>query len=224
PPEPEQAVALSFLRLAPFNRTPVSEENRDSLLSEMTSTVGSVFLGLTVGCAKCHDHKYDSIPARDFYRMKAFFATVQVENTGRAGGYEPAEFYRPGEKKWADEKREEYEKELKTVEADFSAIKKPMLVKLNHSRRKKEPAAKDVTDKDLEEAVNVENNNAASLDTKDEVLTREERQEYHRISDRISRLKKARERVDPKAMGVRDADGPPMGPDVPTSYVLIRGD
>src|SRR5439155_2211503 len=217
-------VALSFLRLAPFNRTPVSIENRDSLLSEMTSTVGSVFLGLTVGCAKCHDHKYDSIPTRDFYRMKAFFATVQIENTGRAGGYEPANFYRPDEKKWADEKREAYEQELKTVEAQFTALKKPMLVKLNDSRRKKDPQAKDGADKDLEEAVNVENNNAASLGKKNEVLTADERREYQRISDRISRLKKARERVEPKAMGVRDADGPPMGPDVPVSYVLIRGD
>jgi hypothetical protein len=224
PPEPEKAVALSFLRLAPFNRTPVSAENRDSLLSEMTSTVGSVFLGLTVGCAKCHDHKYDSIPSRDFYRMKAFFATVQVENTGRAGGYEPADFYRPGEKKWADEKREAYERELKTIEAEFAVFKKPMLVKLDDSRRKKDAQAKEAADKELEEAVNVENNNAASLDKKDEVLTAEERQEYQRISDRINRLKKARERVEPKAMGVRDADGPPMGPDVPTSYILIRGD
>ena len=102
PPEPEKEVALSFLRLAPFNRTPVSDENRDSLLSEMTSEVGSAFLGLTVGCAKCHDHKYDNIPTRDFYRMKAFFATVQITNTGRAGGYEPADFYRPGEKKWTE--------------------------------------------------------------------------------------------------------------------------
>jgi hypothetical protein len=156
--------------------------------------------------------------------MKAFFATVQVENTGRAGGYEPADFYRPGEKKWADEKREAYEQELKTIEAEFAVFKKPMLVKLDDSRRKKDAQAKEAADKELEEAVNVENNNAASLDKKDEVLTAEERQEYQRISDRINRLKKARERVEPKAMGVRDADGPPMGPDVPTSYVLIRGD
>src|SRR5437867_12224238 len=112
-PEPEKVVALTFLRLAPFTE-PRGEESRDILLSEMTSTVGSVFLGLTVGCAKCHDHKYDSIPTRDFYRMKAFFATVQIENTGRAGGYEAAEFYRPGEKKWVDEKRDEYKKELES--------------------------------------------------------------------------------------------------------------
>ena len=59
----EHVVALTFLRLAPFTE-PRGDETRHELLSEMTSTVSSVFLGLTVGCAKCHDHKYDGIPTR----------------------------------------------------------------------------------------------------------------------------------------------------------------
>jgi hypothetical protein len=72
---PENVVALTFLRLAPFTE-PRGDETRHELLSEITSTVSSVFLGLTVGCAKCHDHKYDNIPTKDFYRFKAFFSTV----------------------------------------------------------------------------------------------------------------------------------------------------
>ncbi len=176
-PDPDKLVALSFLRMAPFNRTPVSAENRDSLLSEMTSTVGSVFLGMTVGCAKCHNHKYDSIPTRDFYRLKAFFATVQIENTGRAGGYEPADFYRPGEKKWTDEKREQWEKELKATETDFTSFQKPLLEKLTAAARKKKADAPEAMEKELDQAVNVENNNAASLDKKDVALTAGEKQE-----------------------------------------------
>src|SRR5262249_48278075 len=115
PPEPEKVVALTFLRLAPFTE-PRGEESRDLLLSEMTSRVSSVFLGLTVGCAKCHDHKYDMVPTRDFYRMKAFFATVQIEPSRaddfqQLGGPLPAEFYRPGEKEWVDQARAKYKKE-----------------------------------------------------------------------------------------------------------------
>ena len=57
----ERKVALTFLRLAPFTE-PRGDETRHEMLSEMTSTVSSVlFLGLTVGCAKCHDHKHDEI-------------------------------------------------------------------------------------------------------------------------------------------------------------------
>src|SRR4029077_7659945 len=185
PPEPEKAVALSFLRMAPFNRTPVSDENRDSLLSEITGTVGSVFLGMTVGCAKCHDHKYDSIPTRDFYRMKAFFATLQITNTGRAGGYEEAEFYKPGEKKWADEKREQYKKELESVQTDFKVFQKPLLEKLTIAARKAKTDAPEATEKDLQQAINLENNNAASLKKKDEVLTAGDKQRFQRFPDRI---------------------------------------
>jgi hypothetical protein len=42
-------------------------------MNEVTSTVGSVFLGLQVGCAQCHDHKFDPISQLDFYRLRAFF-------------------------------------------------------------------------------------------------------------------------------------------------------
>lgn len=51
----------------------LTEERRHSVLNELTSTVGEVFLGLQIGCAQCHDHKYDAISQADFYRMRAIF-------------------------------------------------------------------------------------------------------------------------------------------------------
>jgi hypothetical protein len=113
---PERVVAMTFLRLAPFTE-PRGDETRHELLSEMTSTVGSVFLGLTVGCAKCHDHKHDSIPTRDFYRMQAFFATVSLPRPEPGDGFQiggplPAKFYRPGETEWAAKQTAHFEQEL----------------------------------------------------------------------------------------------------------------
>jgi hypothetical protein len=49
------------------------DERRHVLLNDITTTVGSVGLGLTVGCAQCHDHPYDPISQADFYRLRAFF-------------------------------------------------------------------------------------------------------------------------------------------------------
>ncbi|MEX0585891.1 MAG: DUF1549 and DUF1553 domain-containing protein [Pirellulales bacterium] len=48
-------------------------ERRHNVLNEMTGTVASVFLALQLGCAQCHDHKYDPISQEDFYRMRAVF-------------------------------------------------------------------------------------------------------------------------------------------------------
>ncbi len=54
------------------------EVRRQSELTEITSTVGSVFLGLTMGCARCHDHKFDPVPTTDFYRLQSFFADAKM--------------------------------------------------------------------------------------------------------------------------------------------------
>ena len=58
----------------------LTEERRHTLLNEITSTVGEVILGLQIGCAQCHDHKYDPISQADFYRMRAIFEpAVQLQ-------------------------------------------------------------------------------------------------------------------------------------------------
>ncbi len=53
---------------------------RQSELTEITGTVGSVFLGLTFGCARCHDHKFDPLPTTDYYRLQSFFAAALLED------------------------------------------------------------------------------------------------------------------------------------------------
>ena len=52
----------------------VEDLNRVEKLFDYVDTTSKVFLGLTVGCARCHDHKFDPIPQKDFYRMQAVFA------------------------------------------------------------------------------------------------------------------------------------------------------
>jgi hypothetical protein len=81
-PNVQGHVPLGFLRVAPWDRSNlVADEVRANYLAEISSSVGSVFLGLTVGCARCHDHKYDPISQRDYYRFQAFFNTIQVDDT-----------------------------------------------------------------------------------------------------------------------------------------------
>ncbi|MCY2962116.1 MAG: DUF1549 domain-containing protein, partial [Planctomycetota bacterium] len=73
----EGRIGAGFLRLGVFLEG-TREEMRRELLNDLVGTTGSVFLGLTMGCARCHDHKFDPIPTRDYYRLEAFFAAVTV--------------------------------------------------------------------------------------------------------------------------------------------------
>lgn len=228
-PKPEQVVALTFLRLAPFTE-PRGEESRDVLLSEMVSTASSAFLGLTIGCAKCHDHKYDMIPTKDFYRMKAFFAAVYVApalpgDIRQAGGPQPAEFYRPHEKERANEIRTAYEKELSSVEAAFAAFTDPLLNRLAELWKRDKPAeTKPPTLRDLKAVMHADNNNQLGPEKKDQTFSTEEKQQYFAFEEKIGRLKNVITRWQPLAMSLRNADDPPYGPNVPATHVLIRGE
>ncbi len=126
-PDAERTVALTFLRLAPFTE-PRGDQTRHEMLSEMTSTVSSVFLGLTVGCAQCHDHKYDPIPTKDFYRLKAFFSTVWLKRPEpgdiyQIGGPLPAKFYREGEEEWAEQQRNAVRAAIASDKSAFESLK-----------------------------------------------------------------------------------------------------
>lgn len=81
---PENAEALVATG---FNRHFPDESNarnlmqrRQELLFDITDVVGSTFMGLTMGCAKCHDHKFDPILHKDYYRLQAFFANTRIED------------------------------------------------------------------------------------------------------------------------------------------------
>jgi hypothetical protein len=78
--DPVLLVAAGFHRLGPIRRNAGNKLvalSRNEVLTEMTDALGSVFLGLTVGCARCHNHKFDAISQKDYYRLQAFLAATQ---------------------------------------------------------------------------------------------------------------------------------------------------
>ena len=113
PNNPEMLVAAGFLRMGPWELTgmEVAKIARQRFLDDVTNSVGETFLAHSLQCARCHDHKFDPIPTRDYYSIQAVFATTQiaernapfpaVENTT---GFE--------EKKFLEMRRDEHLAEL----------------------------------------------------------------------------------------------------------------
>ena len=79
PQNPENLVATGFLRMGPWEQTGMSvfKETRQLWLDDVTDSVGQAFLAHAMQCAKCHDHKFDPVPTRDYYAMMAVFSTTQ---------------------------------------------------------------------------------------------------------------------------------------------------
>ena len=85
----EQKIATGFQRNHRINSETgsIAEEFQAENLVDRVSTFGTVWLGLTVGCARCHDHKYDPLTTREFYSLYAFFNNVdEVGNGGPRDG------------------------------------------------------------------------------------------------------------------------------------------
>ncbi|MBY0514571.1 MAG: DUF1549 and DUF1553 domain-containing protein [Gemmataceae bacterium] len=118
PDDPAARVATGFNLLGP-DMTDASDQaqRRLNTLTDMTDTTGLVFLGLTITCARCHDHKFEPISQTDYYRLQAFFA--------------PAAFRRDlpvataAERAKHDAAAKEYAALTKPVRDDIAAIEAP---------------------------------------------------------------------------------------------------
>jgi hypothetical protein len=82
PDDPEARVATGFNRHYPDESNARNlMQRRQEILNDITDTVGAVFTGLTFGCARCHDHKFDPILHKDYYRLQAFFANAAANDS-----------------------------------------------------------------------------------------------------------------------------------------------
>lgn len=110
PENRELQAASIFHRLGAVRRNAGNPDialSRNEVLTERTDIVGAAFLGLTVGCARCHDHKLDPISQRDYYQLQSYFAATEEHNISLAS---PAE-------------KQAWEQNNKQLQAKIAALK-----------------------------------------------------------------------------------------------------
>ena len=122
----DQKIASGFNRnhMTTHEGGVIDEEYRVEYVVDRVKTTSTVWMGLTMGCARCHDHKYDPITQKEFYQFFAFFNNVPEKgNTGRDGNALPV-LKVPS----ADEqvKLKAIRRTLATAEKDFKTIEKDL--------------------------------------------------------------------------------------------------
>jgi mono/diheme cytochrome c family protein len=124
----EQKIATGFNRNTQINQEGGidPEQFRIEAVMDRTNTIGSAFLGLTIGCAQCHDHKFDPIKQKEYYSLFAFFNSTVEDGHGKStpggtlefkGEYEAKE----NQQRETEETREDLERYLNTKGSEVTA-------------------------------------------------------------------------------------------------------
>ncbi|MEW4487387.1 DUF1549 domain-containing protein [Thalassoglobus sp. JC818] len=123
PNDPEAIAATGFLRcgIYEYNQRDVRTQWQD-MLNDITDTVGDTFLGVGMGCARCHDHKFDPILQKDYFRLQAFFANIALDDEKILASPEEMARY--------EDQLSEWEASTESIRQQLDELKTPKLKEL----------------------------------------------------------------------------------------------
>jgi hypothetical protein len=119
PDDPESFIATGFNRCYP-DMVDLNDQGlrRQNALNDITETTGMVFLGLTIGCARCHDHKFDPIRQVDFFRLQAFFTPARFRDD--------YPIVPPSRRAEFERRQASWEAEVASLERSLIALEEPL--------------------------------------------------------------------------------------------------
>jgi hypothetical protein len=212
-------IATGFNRHFPDEYNAVNlEQRRQEILNDITDTNAQVFLGLTVGCARCHDHKFDPITQKDYYRFQAFYAAFQ-----------PVEFPLAGRKdlEQYQKKLRDWQQKTKDMRSRLGKLEEPYRRDFLARRKIRFPKEyQDAYDLPPEKRTPLESQLAAMVAKQVEVTSDEVgrsmkpkiKQEWQTLRKQMEQYASLKPRELPQAMAVVD-----VGPVAPATYLLKRG-
>ena len=128
---PEHLIATGYYRLGIWQDEPVDRvQELYEDLDDIVMTTSQVFLGLTMNCARCHDHKLDPLPQRDYYRFMAFFHNINrygVRNAKSVAQFSLRDIMAPREQSQHEEQVKDHLQRVEKVEKQIAAIEKRVI-------------------------------------------------------------------------------------------------
>ena len=133
PDNPDALAATGFLRLSLYEYNQRDARTQwNEILNDITDVTGDVFLGFGMGCARCHDHKFDPILQKDYFRLRAFFAGILPQDAQPLATKAEIEAHKA--------KLTEWETKTADIRAKLAELENPQLAKLKASAIFKFPA------------------------------------------------------------------------------------
>ena len=204
PVTPDGVIATGYYRLGLWDDEPADPElSYYEQLDDIVSTTGQTFLGLTVGCARCHDHKIDPFPQKDYYRLLAFFRGV------RPYGVRSEESVSEGSLVYlvpaaAARKRADHDAKLAGLRRGLAKFEAPLAEKLTGGER--------------DDFRHPTNRVAILVKHVPDLLTREALDRYRKLREEYDRLRRNPPPSLEQALAVKES-----GPRPPDTFVLVRG-
>lgn len=219
PDNPEALVATSFNLLGPDMVDSADQIQRRLLtLSDMTDTTAFAFLGLTLGCARCHNHKSEPITQRDYYSLQAFFASAEF----RRDELVPT----PAERTAHDVALKEYNQRTGPQQKAIAEIESPYrerlygekLAKLSEDAQLAHRTPKEQRTREQQGTVEETAPQVSVNETEvAKALSTEDKRRRKTLLDELAKVSKPPPL--PSAMVLRNTNGP-----APKTFVLVRGD
>lgn len=204
---PASYIATGYYRIGQWDDEPTDQLQADfDGLDDILATTGQVLLGMTINCARCHNHKIDPIPQHDYYRMLAFFRGVKPYGHRRLDPTNTRMFDlktgAPVALELAEKLRQERQQLERTVRQIENRVRKHLT----------EPEKEDFA---------FEDNRVAIIKAKANVLKPNDVQEYETA---LAQLRNVRSQDDEMAASTLTAFGvSEQGSEVPPTFVMIRG-
>ena len=217
----EELIAAGLHRCGPMHMVGGMTDQeilRQEKLTEMVNGVGSAVMGLTIGCARCHDHKFDPISQAEYYRLQAFFAGTRLKDCDLSTTEEKSAYLKAAA---------EHQAKIKPLQARVAAIEAPYRAKITAAKKKAlEPKYREVLEIPADkrtpaQAMLAKHANILLEITWDEVvalLSPKDRAERRDLRDKIHELEARAPQPAPQAWTVSDDEK------TPPTFILKRGD